>query len=188
MPIPAGYTSGQIVQAVPTGINSAFVCVKNETAFTTATQIICDSVFSSTYTAYKIVIRLTGTTGGALGLRLRVGGVAASTNYNVQISTASSTTISGSRQTAQTSFSVAAGTIGTFFSSVELLVTGAALAEATTFQTNLQYQDGSFALPYVQFFYGNHSTSTAYDGFELNAASGNVTGVYSVYGLAKTGA
>jgi hypothetical protein len=161
--------------------------VKNETAFTAATQILCDNVFSSSYTAYKIIARFTGTTGGALGLKLRVGGVAASTNYNQQILNASSTTVSGVRQTAQTSFNLGAGTTGTFFSSVECLVTGPALAEGTTFMNNFQYQDTAYTVPIVQFVYGNHSTATAYDGFELNAASGNFTGVYTVFGISKTG-
>lgn len=161
--------------------------VKNETAFTAATQILCDNVFSSSYTSYKIVMRLTGTTGGALGLKLRVGGVAASTNYNQQILSVSSTTVTGVRQTAQTSYSIAAGSTGTFFESVECLVTGPALAEGTTFLTNFQISDAAYTIPVIQFVYGNHSTATAYDGFELNAASGNFTGVYSVFGISKTG-
>lgn len=161
--------------------------VKNETAFTAATQVLCDNVFSSSFTAYKIIARFTGTTGGALGLKLRVGGVAASTNYNQQILSVSSTTVTGVRQTAQTSFSLGAGTGGTFFSSVECLITGPALAEGTTFLNNFQYQDTAYTAPIVQFIYGNHSTGTAYDGFELNAASGTFTGVYSVFGISKTG-
>jgi hypothetical protein len=161
--------------------------VKNETAFTAATQVLCDNVFSSSYTAYKIVMRLTGTTGGALGLKLRVGGVAASTNYNQQISSNGSTTFTGVRSTGNTSISIAAGSTGTFFQSVESLITGPALAEATTFLTNFQGSDTALTSPFVQFIYGNHSTATAYDGFELNAASGNFTGVYSVFGISKTG-
>ena len=167
---------------------SGLVVVKNETAFTAATQVVCDNVFSASYTAYKIIMRLTGTTGGGFRLKFRVGGVAASTNYNLQVLTASSTSVTGATQSSQTSFLVANGSNGTFFQSAEILVTGAALAEATTIQTNFQGTDSAYTTPILQFFYGNHSTSTAYDGFELNAASGNFTGVYSVYGLAKTGA
>ena len=133
-------------------------------------------------------MRFTGTTGGALGLRLRVAGVAAATNYNQQFLGASSTTISGSRQTAQTSFSIAAGSTGTFFQSVECLVSGPALAEGTGFQSSFQVCDVGYTVPLVQFCYANHSTATAYDSFEMNAASGNFTGTYTVYGLAKTGA
>jgi hypothetical protein len=159
--------------------------IKAETSFSAATQVICDSVFSSTYTSYKIIMRLTGTTGGAFELRLRVGGVAASTNYIRQILSATSTTVSGVRQTAQTGFALAAGSGGSFMQSVECLITGPALAEATTFQSNFQGNDGAYTNAFIQFIHGNHTTTTAYDGFELNAASGNFTGVYSVFGIAK---
>jgi hypothetical protein len=172
----------------PIGIPPGLVVVKNETAFTAATQVVFDNVFSASYTAYKIIMRLTGTTGGGFRLKFRVGGVAASTNYNLQVLTASSTSVTGATQSSQTSFLVANGSNGTFFQSAEILVTGAALAEATTIQTNFQGTDSADTSPILQFFYGNHSTSTAYDGFELNAASGNFTVVYSVYALAKTGA
>jgi hypothetical protein len=162
--------------------------VQNETAFTAATAIVANAnIFTSAYTNYKIVLRLTGTTGGALGLRMRVGGVAAATNYNQQILSVNSTTVSGVRQTAQTSFSIGAGSTGTFFQSIECLVTGPALAEATTFASNFQGTDTGYTVPFVQLVYGNHSTATAYDSFEMNAASGNFTGTYTVYGLSKTG-
>lgn len=162
--------------------------VQNETAFTAATAIVANAnIFTSAYTNYKIVMRFTGTTGGGLGLRLRVAGVAAATNYNQQFLTASSTTLTGVRQTAQTSYAIGAGSTGTFFQSVECLVTGPALAEGTTFLTNFQISDAAYTVPSVQFNFGNHSTATAYDSFEMNAASGNFTGTYTVYGLVKTG-
>jgi hypothetical protein len=94
-------------------------------------------------------------------------------------------TISGVRQTSQTSFAIAAGSTGSFMQSVELLITGAALPEATTFQSNFQGSDVALTTPFIQFIYGNHSTATSCDGFELDAASGNITGVYSVFGIAK---
>ena len=160
--------------------------IKAETSFSAATQVICDTVFSSTYTAYKIIMRFTGTTGGAVGLQLRIGGVAAvDTNYTRQILSATSTTVSAVRQTGQTSFALAAGSGGSFMQSVECLITGPALAEVTTFQSNFQGADGAHTNAFVQIIHGSHTTATAYDGFELDAASGNITGIYSVYGIAK---
>jgi len=55
MGIPAGYTSGQVVQAVPTGINSAFVYLGGTTGSASA-SINVDSVFSATYTNYLVQI------------------------------------------------------------------------------------------------------------------------------------
>ena len=63
MGIPSGYTSAQVVQAVPTGINSALVLISSTTIGTTVSSVTVSSAFSSTYDAYKIV--LTGGVGSA---------------------------------------------------------------------------------------------------------------------------
>ena len=56
MPIPAGYTSGQIVQAVPTGINSALVLVKSQTIGSAVSSVTVSDAFSATYDNYKIIV------------------------------------------------------------------------------------------------------------------------------------
>jgi len=50
------YTSSQVVQAVPTGINSALVFVAS-TTFSTASTLTMANVFSSTYANYLILVR-----------------------------------------------------------------------------------------------------------------------------------
>lgn len=50
------YTSSQIVQAVPTGINSALVLISSTTIGTAVTSVALTSVFSSTYDNYKIIL------------------------------------------------------------------------------------------------------------------------------------
>jgi len=78
MPIPAGYTSGQIVQAVPTGINSALVLIA-KTSFTTTATWTLDNIFSATYDNYRIDMvwtQLTSTANYGV-FQMRVGGVAA---------------------------------------------------------------------------------------------------------------
>ena len=56
MGVPSGYTSGQVVQAVPTGINSALVCVVAETAFSAVGTINVNNCYTiGTFTnAYGI--------------------------------------------------------------------------------------------------------------------------------------
>ena len=66
MGIPSGYTSGQVVQAVPTGINSALVLIKTETIGTTVSSVTVSGVFSSTYDNYLVTVN---------------GGVASTTNF-----------------------------------------------------------------------------------------------------------
>ena len=50
------YTSSQIVQAVPTGINSALVLITSQTIGTTVSSVTVSSAFSSTYDNYKIIV------------------------------------------------------------------------------------------------------------------------------------
>ena len=50
------YTSAQIVQAVPTGINSALVLIKTQTIGTTVSSVEVTGAFSSTYDNYKIIV------------------------------------------------------------------------------------------------------------------------------------
>ena len=55
------YTSSQVVQAVPTGINSALVLISTGTA-TGAATLSFTNVFSSTYDTYKIIFKRFATT------------------------------------------------------------------------------------------------------------------------------
>ncbi len=167
---------------------SGLVVLKNETAFTTSSQIVCDTVFSSAYTFYKVLVRFTGTTTDALNLQFRVGGTAATTNYNFQFLLGTASSVVAGRNASQSSLTVGNGSGGSFFQSLEILIGGPAIAEATTVQSNYQRSESAATAPAVQFLYGNHSTATAYDGFQLTPAGGTVTGVYSVYGFSEIGA
>ena len=51
MGIPSGYTSAQVVQAVPTGINSALVYVAGGTMSAVA-SVTVDTCFTATYDEY----------------------------------------------------------------------------------------------------------------------------------------
>lgn len=50
------YTSAQIVQAVPTGINSALVLISTTTIGTTVSTVAVTGAFSATYANYKIIV------------------------------------------------------------------------------------------------------------------------------------
>jgi hypothetical protein len=54
--VPNGYTSAQVVQAVPTGINSALVLISSTTIGSAVSSVTVSSAFSSTYDNYRIVI------------------------------------------------------------------------------------------------------------------------------------
>ena len=156
------------------------VVVKSETAFTSATSVTADNVFTSTYTNYLVVVRLTTTANADLFWALRVGGVTAATNYNYQNINAINTTIAGSRSTAQTK--CAYGSSGTTASLSAFILSGPNLAEATTSITMLNNQGSSVGIS-ISSFVGIHTTATAYDGIELT--DGTATGSYTIYGMSK---
>jgi hypothetical protein len=178
------YYDGSAWQTV--GINPGLVCVKAETAFSAASSVTVDNVFTSTYTNYILNVRYTTSTTNNLLYRNRVGGVSAATNYNWQELQASSTTVTGARTTGATTVLIGLPSNGSFMSSSSVFITGPQLAEATTFAVSNADASGALTTPILYLNYGNHSTATAYDGFEILVSSGTTTGSYSVYGYSKT--
>jgi hypothetical protein len=187
------YTAGQVLTASSLNNNltyldsksSGLVCVKAETAFTTASSVTADNVFTSAYTNYVLNLTITSSSAELVLLyKNRVGGTSASTNYNAQLVSFSSTTTDAFRSTAQTSFRLGqAFTVSSFFT---LNIASPQLAAQTNFTVNGIYNDSAVTTPKGMFNTGNHSTATAYDGLEILTNTGTITGFYSVYGYAKT--
>ena len=185
MPIPAGYTSGQIVQAVPTGINSALVAITAETAFTATTGVTVSDVFTTTYTNYLLIVTTT-TTGGSdtVNLQFSVAGTATATGYNTQTLLANSTTVLGSRATSQTSGQILRSSNGTYTQVTKVDIYSPQVSGITMYQA-LGLNQQSAITPYNQMIFGNQSAATQFDGFKLLSAS-NITGTYQLYGYSKT--
>lgn len=187
MPIPSGYTSGQIVQAVPTGINSAFVLVKAETAFSAASSVTFDNVFSSTYRNYKILVNYTTSTTSGPRLRMRTGGASTSTaTYNEQYVLGAAETASASRGASATSIVIGGNTNGSFNSSMEITIYNPQIATPTTLHSVNMNSQGAYTTPVMAIFGGNQTGSTSFDGVEIFPSSGTLTGNYTVYGLATS--
>jgi hypothetical protein len=72
MPIPSGYVSGQVVQAVPTGINSALVLIKTQVIGTTVASVTVTDAFSATYDNYQIILS-GGVSSATTNLGLKLG-------------------------------------------------------------------------------------------------------------------
>lgn len=156
--------------------------VKANTTFTTASSVTCDSVFTTDYPYYVINIRYITSATTDFFFRLRASGTSAATNYNYQMVLADGTGVSPTRSTSQTSFYGGGNTNGTFYSSAQLVLFGAELAQPTTIHGFNIQNAGAYTNPLGRWFMGNHSTSTAYDGFELLIGTGTITGTYAVYG------
>jgi len=166
--------------------NPGLVCVKAETAFTGVSTVTADNVFTSSYTNYVLNVSWTGSAVGSVELQLRVGGVAATSNYNYQRLRAYATTIDALRTGASASIRVGANGTINLWNSFSTTIYNPQLAQPTLFNSQLVPEDGSYPSPAIQIIAGNNSNATAYDGFSLAPASGTITGTYSVYGYSKT--
>jgi hypothetical protein len=162
------------------------VCIKAETAFSAVASFTVDSIFSGTYTNYVLSMRYRTSTTNNPAIQLRVGGVTAATNYNVEFLTGDNVTASAARITAQTSAPIFRSTDGDFKSYSTVQISGPFLAEATLFAGESAISgDGSYAFPISQHNIANHSTATSYDGFIVSVPTGTFTGSYTLYGYSK---
>ena len=157
------------------------VCVKAETAFSAASSVTADGVFTSTYTNYIMMFNYTTSTTNFPNLKLRASGTSASTNYTSQQMQGYITTVSTNARTAATSFDFAYYGNSTREACV-VQIMGPQLAQATQFIVG----GGGLGGALVQNIYGSHTTATAYDGIEILVASGNMTGTYAIYGYSET--
>lgn len=164
---------------------SGLTCVKAETAFTGASSVTADSVFTSTYTNYVIKFRYTTNNTVQPSFKLRVGGVSASTNYNYQYINGNASSVGAAGATAQTSANFALYSNGDFKSAATLELFSPQIAEATNFTSLVAWSPASYS-GLNAYYAGNHSTATAYDGIEFLVSAGTMTGAYTIYGYAKT--
>ena len=156
------------------------VCVKAETSFSAVSSFSFDSVFTSTYTNYLMTIIYTSSTTANIDIKMRVGGVAASTNYNRNRGYFQSSVAGSEQDTAQTQGRLlvhsasgqGAGTIQIFqpFVAVATVITS---------------QHSASAALYNEIANITHTTATAYDGMQFTPSSGTITGSYAIYGYSK---
>ena len=141
------------------------------------------SVFSSTYTHYKILFQAVANIDNAFRIRMRSGSTDASgANYTFQELQANNTSVSGSRTSNGTSY-VFAVSDATTKVGVSLEIFTPFIAEPTSFVAN-----GNRTQNTSQYFAtsGVHTLSTSYDGFTIiNDGANTMTGNVSVYGYNK---
>jgi hypothetical protein len=171
---------------VAVGATPGLVCVKAQTAFTAVSSITADNVFTASYTNYKIVVNYTTSTSNDIFLKLRVGGVSASTNYNRVYLQGAASSASVASSTGQTSMLIGVNS-QTINGSIIIELHRPAEATATMITAiNNMPTAGSYTSPAIWNFGNNHSTATAYDGVELLVTSGSTTGTYTIYGYGIT--
>lgn len=163
--------------SIPSDPGLAFITAST---FTGSTGVNVNNCFTSTYDWYRILLRFTSSASADVLLRLRLSGTDAATDYVRQLAQFDASTVSTARSTAQTAHIVATGsTTGHHQSSVDVFAP--AIATPTTFsQQHGRDVAGTAISHFVNM--GGHNVSTAYDGFSLIPASGNITGTVRVYG------
>ena len=157
----------------------------NSTTFSGASSVAIDSIFTATYSNYLIQTNFTssGSTDQMLKMRLRAGGTASSGSDYIADGTRaypSAVAYVGGTDSAFNLHNISSVNANNASHVFELL--GPNLTNRTqihsmghgytsaTFGTNSIHQSGS------------HGLSTAYDGFILFVASGNIAGTVKIYG------
>ena len=187
------YTAGEVLTAASLNANFSFaaggnglVPTKSQTTFTAVNSVAINNAFSATSDKYLILVRWTNSSTGELAMQLSVGGVAAATNYNIQLLEISNTTVAASRSTAQTSWRAGFSTNGQI-SFAEIIVDGPFLAEQTNIISETALTQTGATTVLANRTSGNHTTATSYDGFSLfTTVAQTMTGNYSVYGYGKS--
>ena len=169
------------------GTKKAGLVLLNTTSFSAVSSQSINSVFSSTYTNYSIVLFVLPSAFSALQFRLRASGTdATGANYNFQqIRAYSGTTLNTSAVASQTSWQFGASfnddtTADYKIIKAEIIRPNEAVNTKYFFQ---HYQGADRSE--LNFVGGTHAVASAYDGFSIYPSTGNITGTVSVYGYNK---
>jgi hypothetical protein len=175
-----------LVTMTPTSIvstgtgNSSSINTNGSVTFDTCAALSLNGVFTSDYDNYQIVIRHKNASNNEyIKLRWRASGTdATGSNYVYQSINPVSSTITGTRFTAQTSHG-AFSTSSTLRSGSVGFVFGPYLSQATAMRSLSMYAATNASLEDVA---GTHSLSTSYDGFTLFVGA-SISGLVTVYGF-----
>jgi hypothetical protein len=166
------------------GITPGLVCVKAETAVSAAASATADSVFTSTYTNYLLLVNFT-TSADQLCIKLRAGGTSTGSGYNTQQLLIDDTTVTGSRVTSQANIRIQQSVGAESSTIIQIFNPQLAIPTRLTQHTALNLANYTTGLN-LNLRSSNQSGSTAFDGIELLALSGTWTGNYAIYGYSKT--
>lgn len=162
------------------GATPGLKVVKAETAFSAVSSVTADSVFTSAYTNYRILITSATTAGSPqMNFTLRAGGVAATTNYGYQQVSFTGATVTASNATAQAQF--VGGLTATTVSQWAIDFFNPQIAASTQMIMSMQ-QAGTLT---SWLYWGQNTNATSYDGIGFAPGSSTITGSYTIYGYGK---
>ena len=176
-PTPTGF-----VQIVPSSVSvasgSGSASSNGRVTFTGATGISLNSVFSSTYTNYRIVGQLNVSSPQDYYYRLRTGTTDnATSNYRVgRYYVGQESSLAAGSQNNITTGEVVIGTLGTTKNSFFIEI---ANPQQTDYTTSSSVSSGYYA----QWVNGSFIATTSFDGITIfSGGSGTMSGTFSIYG------
>ena len=190
-----GGTTGQLLKKTSNtdldfewGTASSGLTLINTTSFSAVASQSVNSVFTATYTHYKILLRLTAATADAgITLKLRKAGTDTSANYYMggwQVGYTGTTTDRGTNN--GSSFPI--GNIDTSnptnANAYDINFYSPNTATSTN-MTGISHGQGTDGVGFFTSFAGVNLATTGFDGFTVIASAGNITGKVSVYGFSE---
>jgi hypothetical protein len=158
------------------------------TTFSAVSSQSFNSIFSSTYDNYKIVVsNLTHSVGGVgVNMRLRKSGTDdSSTNYVRQYVDANGSTLASARPGTDTLWLTLLPSTGTENGFSEMTIFNPNNATIKTAIIGGFPYNGTTLVSQTYYGFHNVATSANYDGFSLIPGSGTISGTVSVYGYSK---
>lgn len=152
-----------------------------EITFSAASSVTVTGCFSSAYDNYKVTILFNASADTTLQMRMRVSGADAATNYGgygwyYSLGGGTSGAL-WAQTTGQTSMRISDCSTGKAKCHFTLMAPN--LAESTMasgWQYDPSNTDGGY-------FWGSHTTATAYDSLTIFPGTGTITGTLRIYGL-----
>ena len=172
-------------------VSASGLTLVSTTSFTTSSSVSTGSVFSATYTNYKIFINISACSAVAdLAIRLRISGTDNSTagNYLYQNFTTGGINNSdahGSSWSGASATSFAAGSTVSNAGFQNRWVSMELLSPFETFKTGYTadaMEGNAGPYDYAKKIIGRMDVTTSYDAFTIIPSSGTITGKVSVYG------
>lgn len=181
MGVPSGYTSAQVVQAVPTGINSALVLISTTTIGSAVSSVTVSNVFSSTYDSYKIILS-GGVASATISLNMTLGATATG-YYRAGLYNYYTISTGGRNGSNATSW------VDSFYGTTKSLSGVCDLVAPNLAKETFYYSQGAYAssTEFAAYANGFLDNTTQYTAFTLTTSSGTVTGgTIRVYGYTNS--
>lgn len=189
-PAKVSYANGDVFSASDINdtngtLNLTGMTLINTTTFSAVSSQAIDTLFSSTYQNYRMVLTISavsGTNANILGY-FRSAAADVTTNNNTENLVQYSTTVTGAETGSTLEFGRSSASYSAF-SNYAVDIFNPQIARTTTFSSNGGFVT-SAGVPYQYRSFGYNFSSTQMTGIKIYPSTGTMTGEVSFYGLRK---